>query len=136
MNDGFFRPFQFFDHTLLARSAALCPVSIAGSVSIELSRLPRLLARAELHCGHAHLLRKRRCLWQRFGLFGFRLPFLAIASLFTLCHGQVSSGSRVGGDMSIFMFTDNGYFWEERRRFFWRFVTATKIVAVTVEYDR
>lgn len=65
---------------------------------LKLQGLPGLLARGGLHRGHAHLLRKRRCLWWRFGLFGFRLPFLAISSLFTLCHGRSPRGLRVGGD--------------------------------------
>jgi hypothetical protein len=68
---------------------------------LKLQGLPGLLARGGLHRGHAHLLRKRRCLWWRFGLFGFRLPFLAIASLFTLCHGKSPRGSRAGGDGSV-----------------------------------
>jgi hypothetical protein len=86
---------------------------------LKLLRLPGLLARSGLHRGHAQRLRKRRCLWRRFGLFGFRLPFLAIASLFTLCHDRSPRGSRGAvTPVSIFMFTDNGYSWEGRRSFF------------------
>jgi hypothetical protein len=84
-----------------ARSASLIAVSIPGSVSIVIIKLPGLPARAGLHRGRAHLLRKRRCLWQRFGLFGFRLPFLAIASLFTLCHGRSPRGSGVGAEACV-----------------------------------
>ena len=68
---------------------------------LKLLRLPGLLAGGGLHRGHAQRLRKRRCLWRRFGLFGFRLPFLAIASLFTLCHDRSPRGSRVGGDACV-----------------------------------
>jgi hypothetical protein len=70
-----------------------------------------------------------------FSAFGFLFSRLPLCSRFAIGRSPRGSVSALTA-VSIFMFTDNGYFWEGRRTFFSRFVPATKIVAITVECDQ
>jgi hypothetical protein len=70
-----------------------------------------------------------------FSAFGFLFSRLPLCSRFAIGRSPRGSVSAVTA-ASIFVFTDNGYFWKGRRTFFSRFVTATKIIAIAVECDQ